>query len=116
MKTHGQQERVEGLGGGGGGGRRDKSTASVSRRSCDAGEDETSPLKRPFGGWGRIRSCQALEPVRGNVTAAHSPPLCQADRRSLHHHPSIAAFIRNNKRKGASELITWEDLIKVLRC
>lgn len=82
-----------------------QSTASFSRRSCDAGEDKTSPLKWPFSGWGRIQSCQAPEPVCRYVTAAYSPPLCQADRRSLLHHQSIAAFIRSNKHKRESELI-----------
>ena len=75
------------------------STASFSRRSCDAGEDKTSPLQWPFSGWGRIRGCQALEPVCGYVTAAFSPPLCQADRRRLSRHQSIAAFIRSNTQK-----------------
>lgn len=47
----------------------------------------------------------------GCVTAACSPPLCQADRRSLRHRQSIAAFMRSNKRREY-ELMIQEGLMR----
>lgn len=59
-----------------------KQKKTLSRQNCDTQKKDTpSPLKWPFYCWGRIHSCQALEPVCRHGTAvgaAYRPP-CQAE-------------------------------------
>lgn len=75
-----------------------KKKKHFSRQNCDTHKKDTpSPLKWPFYCWGRIHSCQALEPVCRHGTAvgaAYRPP-CQA-KQEVH----CALLINSHSHRG----------------